>query len=301
MTCLFADDTVLLAESEGDLQRVVEEFYSVCKRRKLKVNAGKSKMMVFERRKEEVIDFNTAYRVRLPAVSRCRIMLGSEEMEEVNEFKCLGTVLCEHGGMEGEIRERVMKGRSVVGSLAVVMKGRNVAMEVKRGLRNSILLPTLTYGLENWIGNGAQQSRVRAVEISHLRGACGVRRWDGLSNESVYERCGMRGRGSGVGCGVMEWVKKSTLRWCCHIERMENEEFVKKVYLSNVEGTNRRGRPLVRWEYRVKEYVSERGMRGNGLEWARRECMDRERWRSACRGHPLEGRSRRERGLRAID
>ncbi len=28
--------------------------------------------------------------------------------------------------------------------------------------------------------------------------ACGVSRWDGLSNKSVYERCGMRGRGSGV-------------------------------------------------------------------------------------------------------
>ncbi len=59
-TCLFADDTVFLAESEGDLQRVVNEFYSVCKRRKLKVNAGKSMVMVLERRKEEAVDFNTA-------------------------------------------------------------------------------------------------------------------------------------------------------------------------------------------------------------------------------------------------
>ncbi len=32
------------------------------------------------------------------------------------------------------------------------------------------------------------------------------------------------------------------------IERMENEEFVKKVYRSSVEGPNRRGRPLGRWE-----------------------------------------------------
>ncbi len=40
------------------MQRVVKEFYSVCKRRKLKVNAGKSKVMVFERREEEVVDFN---------------------------------------------------------------------------------------------------------------------------------------------------------------------------------------------------------------------------------------------------
>ncbi len=71
------------------------------------------------------------------------------------------------------------------------------------------------------------------------------------------------------------------------IERMENEEFVKKVYQSSVEGPNRRGRPLGRWEGKVKEYVSERGMRGNGLEWARREYMDRERWRSICHSHPL--------------
>ncbi len=98
----------------------------------------------------------------------------------------------------------------------------------------------------------------------------------------------MRGYGSGMGCGVVEWVKRNTLRWSGHIESMGNEEFV-KVYLSSVEGTNRRGRPLGRWKDRVKEYVSERGVRGSGLEWARRECMDRERWRAVCRGHPSLG------------
>ncbi len=44
---LYADDTVLSAESEWMLQRIVDEFERVCKRRKLKVNAGKSKVMVF--------------------------------------------------------------------------------------------------------------------------------------------------------------------------------------------------------------------------------------------------------------
>ncbi len=38
---LYVDDTVLLAESEGMLQRTVDEFDRLCKRRKLKVNAGK--------------------------------------------------------------------------------------------------------------------------------------------------------------------------------------------------------------------------------------------------------------------
>ena len=43
-----------------------------------------------------------------------------------------------------------MKGRCVIGSPARVTKGRNVSMEVKRGLRNSILLPTLMYGSKTW-------------------------------------------------------------------------------------------------------------------------------------------------------
>ncbi len=81
---------------------------------------------------------------------------------------------------------------------------------------------------------------------------------------------------------MVKWVKRSTLRWFGHIERMGNEEFV-KVYLSSVEGTNKRGRPLVRWEDRVREYVKETGVRGNALDWARRECMDGERWKTICR------------------
>ncbi len=102
-------------------------------------------------------------------------------------------------------------------------------------------------------------------------------RWDGVSTKCVYEKCGVRGRGSGVGCSVVEWVTRSTCRWFGHIERMDNEEFFMKVYLSSVEGTNRKGRPLGQWEHRVKEYVSERELRGNGLEWAGRKCIDRER------------------------
>ncbi len=65
-------------------------------------------------------------------------------MEEVTQFKYLGTVLCRHGEMEGEIREIAGKCMSVSGSLARVMRGRNVSVEVKKGLRHSILLPSLT-------------------------------------------------------------------------------------------------------------------------------------------------------------
>ncbi len=54
-----------------------------------------------------------------------------------------------------------------------------------------------------------------------LRGACGVTRWDGRSNESVYERCGMGSHANGVNCGIAEWVERTTQRRSGCIESME--------------------------------------------------------------------------------
>ena len=46
---LFADDTVLVADSEEKLCRLVSEFGRVCERRKLRVNVGMSKVMRYSR------------------------------------------------------------------------------------------------------------------------------------------------------------------------------------------------------------------------------------------------------------
>ena len=146
--------------------------------------------------------------------------------------------------------------------------------------------------------NESQRSRIQAVEMSFLRGACGIGRMDGESNERVYGRFGMSSKGEGMKCGVVELVKRNTLRWFGHIERMDESVMTKRLYKSSIEGVGVRGRPPVKWEDRVQEYVRERGVNGmRGLEQARKECKDRNRWRLFCRGHPLEGvpRNRRQR------
>ncbi len=71
---------------------------------------------------------------------------------------------------------------------------------------------------------------------------------------------------------------------------MNSEEFVKKVYVSEIEGPSRIGKSLGRWKDRVKEYISGRSdTRGGGLEQARRESLDRERWMLFYCDHPLGG------------
>ncbi len=81
--------------------------------------------------------------------------------------------------------------------MGCIMNGRSVSMEVKRDLRNTVILQSHTYASETWAWNESQRSRVQAVEMSYLRSACGVSRMDGMSNESVYERFGMCHVGEG--------------------------------------------------------------------------------------------------------
>ncbi len=93
------------------------------------------------------------------------------------------------------------------------------------------------------------------------------------------ERCGMGSHANGVHCGTVEWVKGNTLRWFGHTERMGTEEFVKKVYISESVGPSSRGRLPGRWGDRVRQYMCKIGAtRRGGLDQARWECLDRERW-----------------------
>ncbi len=68
-----------------------------------------------------------AHRVGIECEKECKIILNGEEIEGVNEFKDLGSVMCKHGGT-GETRERALQGRKVVGSLGRIMNGRSVSM-----------------------------------------------------------------------------------------------------------------------------------------------------------------------------
>ena len=78
---LYADDLVLCSESVEDLRAMVGRFAEVCRRRGLKVNVGKSKVLELGG-KEEL---------------GCEVCVGEIHLRHVSEFKYLGCVLEESG------------------------------------------------------------------------------------------------------------------------------------------------------------------------------------------------------------
>ena len=102
-------------------------FLEVC-RRGLKVNAGKSKVMILGR--EQGLE--------------CQACVGGIRVEHVSEFKYLGSVLDESGTDEAECNRKVASGRRVAGVIRSLVNARSLQLDCARVLHESFLVPVLT-------------------------------------------------------------------------------------------------------------------------------------------------------------
>ena len=252
---LFADDTVVVADSEEKLNQLVTEFGRVCERRKLRVNVDKSKVMRCTRNEN---------------VDRLNVMLNGEALEVVDQFKYLGAVIHANGGVEADIQNRVNEGCKVLGALKGVMKNRALEMNVRRVLYEKVIVPTVMYGSELWGMKVSERQRVNVFEMKCLRSMTGISRLERVRNERVRERAGVRRE-------MAVRVDMSVLRWFGHVERMDNERLVKKVVNAEVDGRNARGRHRFGWMEGVKKALNDRSM---SVREASERARNRNEWRA---------------------
>ena len=234
---LFADDTVVVADSERKLFQLVTEFGGVCVRMKLRVNVGKNKVMRCTRNKDG---------------ARLNVMLNGEALE-VDQFKYLGSVIAANCGVEVDVRHRVNEGCKVLGALKGVMKNRGLGMNVKKVLYEKVVVPTVMYGSESWGMKVTERQNLNVFEMKCLRSMTGVSRLDRVRNEVVRTRTGVRRE-------LAARVDMNVLRWFGHVERMDGERLLKKVMNAKVGGRSARGRPRFGWTDGVKRALNDRGM-----------------------------------------
>ena len=113
---LCADDLALCGESEEGLRAMVGRFVEVCRRRGLKVNGGKSKVMLLGGEEE----------------LECEVWVDWVRLEYVSEFKYLGCVLGEPGTDEAECNRKVASERRVAGDIRALVKARVCTLSVLR-------------------------------------------------------------------------------------------------------------------------------------------------------------------------
>ena len=76
---------------EIKLRQLVTEVGRLCERKKLRVNVGKSKVMRCTSNEDG---------------ARLNVMLNGEALEEVDQFKYLGSVIAANGGVEAYVHHK---------------------------------------------------------------------------------------------------------------------------------------------------------------------------------------------------
>jgi len=264
----YADDAVIIAESEQELQMLMDRLNEACIHKELKVNEKKTKVMVFERG-----DVKTD----------CIISMNGERLEQVDDFVYLGSLFERNGRIDSEVERRVNAGRRVLGAMKGVVKNQTVSKEAKVAVYKSVVVPTLMYGSEAWTWNKCHKSRLNAVGMDYLRGVCNVTRMDRVRNTVIREECAVK-------MSVIDQVENGLLRWFGHMERMSNERLTRRIYVGEVEGRRPRGRPKRAWTEQIGLILKERGVKSMNnrracmkrcmsVEEARNVCQDRSVWR----------------------
>ena len=241
-------------DNEWELCQLVTEFGRVCERRKLRVNVGKSKVMRCTRNEDG---------------ARLNVMLNGEALEEVDQFKYLGSVIAANDGVEADVRHRMNEGCKVLGALKGVMKNRGLGMNVKKILYEKVVVPTVMYGSESWGMKVTERQKLNVFEMKCLRSMTGVSRLDRVRNEVVRVRTGVRRE-------LAARVDMNVLRWFSHVERMDNERLLKKVMNGKVDGRSARGRPRFGWMDGVKKALNDRRM---DIRKASERAKNRNEWR----------------------
>jgi len=63
------------------------------------------------------------------------------------------------------------------------------------------------------------------------------------------------------GENIVKWVKGQKIRWLGHLVGMEEDRMSKKIFIQELEGTRRRGRPRTRWKEEVERDLQVLGVR----------------------------------------
>ncbi|GAA6085164.1 receptor-type tyrosine-protein phosphatase F-like, partial [Tachysurus ichikawai] len=228
LSLLFADDVVLLASSNQDLQRALGRFAAECEAAGMRISTSKSEAMVLSRKRVA-----------------CSLQVGGELLPQVEEFKYLGVSFTSEGRMEREIDRRIGVSSAVMRSIyrSVVVK-KELSRKAKLSIYQSIYVPTLTYGHELWVMTERTRSRIQAAEMSFLRRVAGRSLRDRVRSSVTREELRVE--------PLLLHIERSQLRWLGHLFRMPPGRLPGEVFRACPTGRRPRGRPRTRW----RDYVS---------------------------------------------
>ena len=247
----FADDVALLSHIQRDMQEKTSCTEIEAGSAGLGVSQLKSKVM------------------RINARSQADIFVNGKPLENVDEFKHLGSYLTADGGIEREVLRRIGLASTAFSKLKPIWSSRVMSTTTKLKLYKSNVRSVLLYAAETWRNNRRIESKLRGFEGRCLRRLLHIRWEHRVTNKEVARRTGIS--------GIVGEVKRRRWRWLGHVLRMNKSRHPHIALTWNPQGQRHRGRPQGTWRRTIDEERKAAGKTWNELRWL---AQDRDGWRT---------------------
>ncbi|GFR57668.1 endonuclease-reverse transcriptase [Elysia marginata] len=167
----YADDTAIMSDNITSMRRILHRVDECGKKAGLKLNAKKTKVMQLKPENSSLYD----------------VKIDQTVLENVEDFKYLGSVKTIDGSCSKDIKMRIGMAKKKMIELNNVWKDHNIPIELKLKLLKCLIWPVMMYGCEAWSQKKDDDKRSETAEMWFYRRILRVKWTDKRTNESVLK------------------------------------------------------------------------------------------------------------------
>ena len=263
--CQFADDAALLATTRSGAEQAILTYIEVAKAFGLTVSLPKTKLMV------------TGFGIG--GSDRAPIAVGDSEVECVEQFPYLGSLVTSGGRIDAEVDCRLANASKAFGAMRrAVFKDCHLTVTTKRRVYEACVLSILLYGSECWTPLRRHLNRLEAFHHRCIRTVLGItnrQQWEQhISSATTRDLWGDPET-------VTTKITKRRLEWLGHVARMSNHRMPKIALFGWLPQTRPPGGPRKRWKDQIRKDLKLLGV--SEAKWYDEANHSRDEWRAIYR------------------
>ena len=247
----YADDTVLLAESMPDLQKLLIDVNDACNRYGLAINIGKTKWMIVSKER----------------IDNVQLELNNKIIERVPRFKYLCAWINENMDPDEEIKIRIALAKSTFCSWSKVLTSRWLSMPLRLRMLKCYVWTRLLYGCETWTLKTAIMNRLEAFEMWSYRRILKISWTEKVRNVDVLKRMEKERE-------LLATNKRRKLEYLGHVLRGPKYELLQTIMYGRIEGKRWIGRKAMSWLRNLRMWTN------LTPEELFHSARDRDKWRN---------------------
>lgn len=219
----YADDTVVLAENEQDLQRLLNQIVRHSEHYGLLINTTKTKIMAFTKKPVQA-----------------HLVIDGDLVEQVSTYKYLGSIVNDQCDPKREVRSRIEQARKTFISMRQFFVRSDLSLELRVRMVRCYIFSVLLYGCESWTLDTSIEKKIDAFEMYIYRRILRISWVQRVTNVAVLNRmCKQK--------ELMLTIKERKTRYIGHIMRGEKYELLRLIIEGKIQGKRSIGRRQNSW------------------------------------------------------